>query len=72
MPNCTKANRKGQRERNYYRGIFGKNKFTPFTKLEKRLVILHIIPDRILAKLLGRSTNGIQTLRCRIKTKHGW
>ena len=72
MPNCTKCNRKGQRKRNYLKGNFGSNKFTPFTIFEKRLVTWHIIPDRILAKLLGRSTNAIQSLRWRIKTGYGW
>ena len=72
MPNCTKDNRKGQRKRNYLRGVFGKNRFIPFTSFEKRLVMLHIIPDRLLARILGRSTNGIQSLRWRIKIGYGW
>ena len=72
MPNCKSQYRKGQRERNYLKGIFGHNKFTPFSKLEKLLVMWHIIPDRLLAKILGRSTNGIQSLRWRIKTGYGW
>ena len=69
MPNCKQKNRNSQRKRNYELGRFGNKISNPYNNFEKFIIKYHIIPDRYLAKLLGSSTNGIQTKRWRIKNE---
>ena len=69
-----KAKRKRYRERreNYEKGAFG-NKLKEgsyFTQDEREMILHHILPDRALAEMFGSSTNGIQTMRWRLKNNY--
>lgn len=68
MPDCKQENRNEQRKRNYARGCWDNDRHDkPFNSFESLLIRLHIIKDRMLARLLKRSVQGIQVKRCRIK-----
>ena len=63
-----KKKRYKDRIENYEKGRFGKK--VKYNIFERMLVKLHIFPDRWLAKMLGSSTNGIQTMRWRLKNNY--
>ena len=56
------------RKINYIRGRFGR--VGGYNWFQVRLIMLHVIPDRTLAKLFRSSTNGIQSMRWRIKNHY--
>ena len=58
--------RKRERRENYEKGRFGRRK-NKFGVMGRMFIIYHIIQDRRLARWLGSSVNGIQTMRWRIK-----
>lgn len=63
--------RKGHRKRNYEKGRFGRRTVhTKFSWWERILIMVHIIPDRWVARWLDSSVNGVQALRWRIKVNY--
>ena len=56
------------RKRNYERGRFGRK--TKFNKFECLLIKYHILPDRLVARILKSSANGIQSKRWRMKNDY--
>lgn len=60
-----------ERRRNYVKGRFGsRNNGRNYGWWERRLIMIHIVPDRWLARLFDSSTNGIQIMRWRIKVNY--
>ena len=63
-----KEYRKRGRKSNYIKGrIFSNGEYRPYTNRECRLILAHKIFDRELARILKRSVQAIQIMRCRLK-----
>jgi len=58
-----------ERRKNYESGRFGnrKKKGGNYSWFERKMVMMHLISDRMIAFLCRSSTNGVQALRWRIK-----
>ncbi len=72
MPKCTQAVHEEQKLRYNHRARkFAYNTYQPWGKGDKARVISHAIPDRELAKELGRSIQAVQAVRNREIVKGG-
>lgn len=58
-----------RKEKRRYREKTGANRYQPrrWTEYEVKLVVRHVMPDRLLAIKLNRSVGSIQLKRTRIK-----
>jgi len=59
------------RAANYEKGDFNVNKGEVYTQEERELILSHLVPDRMLARLLGRSVKYMQVRRCVWKARDG-
>jgi len=70
----TKAKRKRYKDRkeNYEKGRFGNRlkEEGPFNQDEIKMILFHELSDRLLAEMFGSSTNGIQSMRWRLKNNY--
>ena len=67
-----KKKRYEERKKNYEKGRFGNrcHEGNYFNQEEREMILLHDLPDRTLAKMLGSSVNGLQSLRWRLKNNY--
>lgn len=64
--------RNHSRKKNYENGRrYSRNGYNYYTMKECRLILEHKMPDIELAKILKRSVQAIQIMRCRLKRGKG-
>jgi len=59
-----RAYKNRHRAANYEKGDFNYNKGERYTEEERDMILSHLIPDRVLARLLGRSVRLMHARRC--------